>query len=106
MSNLTDDTRDTRDPERAHGVLVALETCASAARKLETMSDAEVAAVVQEARGEVSMLSAMFDLFETIEGRLRRANGGPYRECSWCSRESVERRPGGNWACDEHRGTR
>lgn len=83
--------------------------CASAARskEIESMSDAEVAALLFKLTNEIPMFDALHDVLVQAEGRLRRANRGPYRECSFCQAEATSGLCGdGQWRCAAHMETR
>lgn len=80
-------------------------TSAKRCAKIEAMTDAEVAAVVSELAGAQSVTSAVGDLYAEIALRLRRADGGPCRGCSWCG-EVATHESEGQWACEAHRGKR
>jgi hypothetical protein len=93
------------DEQKANLPHVLDELFASAVRsgKLETLSDLEVVATLEKWRDGMDHTAA---ILESIIGRLRRANGGPYRECSWCEKEAFEARPDDQWACPAHKDTR
>lgn len=90
-----------RGPEVAT-MFEKLSTCTHAARRIEGMSDHEVATLLDVVLDETSMLSVEFEILDAARGRLRRANGGAYRECSWCEKPAVVARPDNQWACREH----
>ncbi len=78
-----------KDPERVMQVFDEMAEEGERSKNIEAMSDAEVFGVVDQFRAGISMNEAQFTLLASISGRLRRANLGPYRQCSWCEQEAT-----------------
>lgn len=70
-------------------------------RKIEAMTDVEVAEACTQTAGALAMTDAMYDLLNEVAGRLRRAGQGPYRQCSWCQNEGFHEHKNGDWTCAE-----
>lgn len=78
-----------------------IEVSSSRAAKLEEMTDAEVAEVCAALSAQTPIFDALADLLHTVEGRLKRAGGGMYRECSYCDNHGDLTPRGPQWVCAE-----
>lgn len=69
-----------RDPEQAKQMLSVLEQLVRAGRYeavLDSKTDVEIAAYLDDIAGEASVLGPAFGLLQGLAARLRRAGGGP-----------------------------
>jgi hypothetical protein len=76
------------------------------AARVEEMGDTALAAVLRAIGDQLTIGHPIATLLDSAAGRLERAGGPAYRECSWCTGEARHARADGQWACDEHEGTR
>lgn len=96
------------DPGGIAETMDAIFVAAHRARKIEALTDVELASVLDRTADATDMFSATNEVLRSAASRLRRASkvrpGGPYRECTFCENEGTIEQGDGPFVCEEHRG--
>jgi hypothetical protein len=90
--------------KRVVGIVKQLFDSADFAKSMEDASDDEIAQICDELANNVGLLDPMCDILISVAGRLRRAGGGGYRQCTWCEKEATHFPVDGDQpGCDVHK---